>query len=253
MKYLSSTSLTGLFIALSASSTVYADEVQVAVAANFATPLKALAASFKQKSGHNLQISPEATGKLYAQIKNGAPYEVFLSADQTTPQKLAREGDALATTEMTYGIGKLALWSASPNLVDDKGEVLKSSSAAHLAIANPQTAPYGAAGVSVLKALNVYDKWQPKLVQGENIAQTYQFVGTGNAELGFVALSQIQQDGKITSGSAWIVDNALYSPLKQDAILLKQGEKNAAAKAFLEFLKSAEAKALINKYGYDVE
>lgn len=243
-----------LIAALSMGSTLAgADEVQVAVAANFATPLKALAEDFKVQSKHTLLISPEATGKLYAQIKNGAPYEIFLSADQTTPAKLATEGDALKDTQFTYATGKLVLWSSTPGTVDAKGEVLATSEAKHLAIANPTTAPYGAAAMSVMEKLGVSARWQPRLVQGENIAQTFQFVSTGNAALGFVALSQVMKDGKITSGSAWVVDSSLHAPLRQDAILLKRGESNAAARAFLDYLKSAPAKSLIQQYGYTTE
>lgn len=234
------------------SQAAHAGEVLVAVAANFATPLKALASDFMKTSGHSLQASPESSGKLYAQILHGAPYEVLLSADQATPQRLAREGHALATTQFTYGVGKLVLWSADANTVDASGTVLKTSNARQLAIANPQTAPYGTAAIAVLKNMGVYTRWQTRMVQGENIAQTLQFVSTGNAELGFVALSQVTRNGEFTSGSGWVVDPALYSPLKQDAILLKKGETNIAAKAFLDYLKSPPARALIQQYGYEV-
>lgn len=243
-------SLFAMLIAVQFSPLALADSVQVAVAANFATPLKTLAGDFKKQSQHTLLISPEATGKLYAQIKNGAPYEIFLSADQTTPQKLADEGQAVDKSQFTYAIGKLVLWSADTKTVDDQGKVLSTSEASHLAIANPQTAPYGAAAISVMEAMGVYKRWQPRLVQGENIAQTYQFVGTGNAELGFIALSQVMKDSKISAGSAWIVDTNLYQPLKQDVILLKRGAKNPAALAFMDYLKSAPAKMLIQQYGY---
>lgn len=240
-------------LAFTVTSVARADSVQVAVAANFATPLKALADDFKTRTRHTLLISPEATGKLYAQIKNGAPYEVFLSADQLTPKRLAAEGDALGNTRFTYGIGKLVLWSANPGTIDARGEVLRTSDARHLAIANPKTAPYGTAAISVMEALGVYPRWQSRLVQGENIAQTFQFVGSGNAELGFVALSQVMSDGKITQGSAWIVDPTLYPPLKQDVILLERGENNPAALAFMDYLKSTPARQLIQQFGYGVE
>lgn len=235
------------------SSATYADSVQVGVAANFAPTLKAMADDFSQQTRHTLLISPEATGKLYAQIKNGAPYEVFLSADQTTPKKLADEGDAIASSQFTYAIGKLALWSADPTLIDAQGEVLKTGEARHLAIANPKTAPYGAAAVSVMEALGVYSRWQARLVQGENIAQAFQFIGTGNAELGFVALSQIMRDGKLTRGSAWIVDPGLHSPLRQDVILLKRGERNPAAIALMQYLQGTAAKQLMHQHGYATE
>lgn len=241
------------FITTLVSAHVYADQAQVAVAANFATPMKSLATEFNKASGHTLLISSDATGKLYAQISNGAPYDVFLSADQQTASKLASEGNALAATQFTYGTGKLALWSADASTVDARGEVLKRSDLRHLAIANPKTAPYGAAAVTVLEKLGVYASWKPRLVTGENIAQTYQFVGSGNAELGFVALSQVSVDNKFTAGSGWIVDPSLHAPIRQDAILLKKGENNVAARAFLEYLHSAPARTLIQQYGYGVE
>lgn len=247
------TSSLALLLAALLSSAACADSVQVGVAANFAPTLKAMADDFKKQTHHTLLISPEATGKLYAQIKNGAPYEVFLSADQSTPKKLATEGDALAKSQFTYAIGALALWSADPALIDAKGEVLKTSEARHLAIANPQTAPYGVAAVSVMEAMGVYSRWQSRLVQGENIAQTFQFVGTGNAELGFVALSQVMRGGKLTQGSVWVVDPALHKPLKQDVILLKRGEASTAAIALMNYLQSAPAKQVIQQHGYSTE
>jgi molybdate transport system substrate-binding protein len=242
-----------LFVALQCFSQVHADEARVAVAANFATPLKTLAADFNKASGHRLLISPESTGKLYAQIKNGAPYDVLLSADQLTPSKLAKEGQAIAHTQFTYGTGKLVLWSSTPNTLGSMTEVLTTSQAKHLAIANPKTAPYGAAAVDALKNLGLYERWHPRFVQGENIAQTLQFVSTGNAELGFVAMSQVMQNGRFTTGSGWVVEPHLYAPIKQDAILLKNGETNKAALAWLDYLKSTAARTLIEQYGYGVD
>ncbi|HET8707133.1 MAG TPA: molybdate ABC transporter substrate-binding protein, partial [Pseudomonadales bacterium] len=229
-----------------------ADEIQVAVAANFAGPLKSIAAEFEKETGHKVVIAPDATGKLYAQIKNGAPFEILLSADQETPTKLAKEGNADASTQFTYGIGKLVLWSAKADYVDSKGEILNANEFTHLAIANPKTAPYGAAAVEVLKKRGLYDAIYPKLVQGENIAQTYQFISTGNAELGFVALSQVAKDGKISEGSGWIVDPNLYSPIKQDAILLSKGKGHKAAESFLFYLQSVKTKAAIHTFGYEI-
>lgn len=230
-----------------------AGEALIAVAANFATPLKTLAAEFAKTSAHAIHIAPESTGKLYAQIHHGAPYDVLLAADQTTPQRLASEGHALLDTQFTYGIGKLVLWSPSPSAIDHQGTALRTSDATHLAIANPKTAPYGSAAVTVLKNLGLFERWQPRFVQGENITQTLQFVSTGNAALGFVALSQVMQNGKFTQGSGWIVDQALYPAIKQDAILLKKGEHNATAKAFLAYLKSPPARKVIQQYGYEVQ
>lgn len=244
---------TALFTAIISSQVAHADEALIAVAANFASPLKALAAEFTKASGHTLQISPESTGKLYAQIKNGAPYHAFLSADQETPRKLASEGVAFSNTQFTYGTGKLVLWSTTPNPESSLTEVLTTSQAKHLAIANPKTAPYGAAAVDVLKKMGLFDRWSPRFVQGENIAQTLQFVSTGNAELGFVAMSQVMQNGRFTTGAGWVVEPNLYAPLKQDAILLKNGETNKAALALLDYLKSTAARTLIEQYGYGVD
>ena len=227
-----------------------AGEVQVAVAANFTAPMQKIAAQFEQDTANKAVLSFGATGKFYAQIRNGAPFEVFLAADDATPAKLEHEGLGVSGTRFTYAIGQLALWSPKADYVDARGDVLRGGRFAHLAIANPRTAPYGAAAVETLKKLNLYEGLQPKLVQGENIAQTQQFVSSGNAELGFVALSQVWQDGKLGSGSAWIVPSNLHSALRQDAVLLKRGAANPAARALASYLKSAKARAIIRAYGY---
>ena len=229
----------------------HADETQIAVAANFAAPAQKMAADFEKQTGHKAIIVTGATGKFYAQIVNGAPFDILLAADDETPAKLEKEGQSIAGKRFTYAIGKLVLWSAKSAIVDDKGEVLKRGGFDHISIANPKVAPYGAAAVETLKALGVYEALQPKLVMGENIAQTHQFVATGNAPLGFVALSQILRDGKI-EGSYWIVPEKLYAPIRQDAVLLNKGKDNKAATAFLEFLKSKSAKDLILSYGYSL-
>jgi len=226
--------------------------VQVAVAANFTAPMKAIAAAFEKDTGHKAQLAFGSSGKFYAQIRNGAPFQVLLSADDETPAKLEREGMSVPDTRFTYAIGKLALWSAKEGVVDNKGEVLKQGNYAHLAIANHKLAPYGAAAVEVLKHLKLFDAAQAKFVQGENIAQTYQFVASGNAELGFVALSQITKDGKLIKGSAWIVPNNFHAPIRQDAVILANGKGNAAAGALMSFLKSDKAKVIIRAYGYDI-
>lgn len=243
-----------LLAATIACSTVsaWADEVQVAVASNFTKPLEAIAEKFKAASGHELKISASATGKLYAQIANGAPFEVFLSADSKTPTKLIEDKLATADSQFTYAFGKLVLWSSTDGYVDAKGEVLSKGDFKHLAIANPKTAPYGAAGMAVMEKLGLTAAITPKLVTGENITQTFDFVSTGNAELGFVALSQVQQDGKLKSGSAWVVPAEMYQPLAQDAVLLTKGKDNAAAQALLDYLQGAEAQAIISSYGYDL-
>ena len=231
-------------------SVAHADEVQVAVAANFTAPIQAIAADFEKDTGHRLVASYGATGQFYTQIKNGAPFEVFLAADDSTPAKLEKEGDTVAGTRFTYAVGTLALWSAKEGYVDDQGAVLKANQYQHLSIANPKAAPYGLAATEVLDKLKLTEATQAKIVEGQNISQAYQFVSTGNAELGFVALSQIYKDGKITSGSAWIVPNTLYSPIKQDAVVLSKGKDNAAAKALMEYLKGPKAAAIIKSYGY---
>ncbi|MBJ6611975.1 MAG: molybdate ABC transporter substrate-binding protein [Candidatus Thiothrix moscowensis] len=243
-----------LLAATIACSTVsaWADEVQVAVASNFTKPLEAIAEKFKAASGHELKISAGATGKLYAQIANGAPFEVFLSADSKTPTKLIEDKLATADSQFTYAFGKLVLWSSTDGYVDANGEVLSKGDFKHLAIANPKTAPYGAAGMAVMEKLELTAAITPKLVTGENITQTFDFVSTGNAELGFVALSQVQQDGKLKSGSAWVVPAEMYQPLAQDAVLLTKGKDNAAAQALLDYLQGAEAQAIISSYGYDL-
>ena len=229
----------------------YADDVSVAVAANFTAPMQKIAADFEKETGHKVAASFGATGKFYAQIKNGAPFEVLLSADDETPTKLVNEKAAVAGSQFTYAVGKLVLWSANATLVDATGEVLKKGNFTHLSVASPKLAPYGAAAVEVMKGLGVYDALLPKVVQGENISQAYQFVSTGNAELGFVALSQVLKDGKI-EGSSWVVPASLHQPIRQDAVILDSGKGKPAAVAFLNFLKGEKAKEVIKSFGYSV-
>jgi len=237
-------------LACIATALAQAGEVRAAVAANFATPLAQIAEGFTAATGHTLKISSGATGKFYTQIVAGAPFEVLIAADEETPKKLVSEGLAVAGTNFTYAIGKLALWSAQPGYVDEQGAVLASGKFAHIAIANPKIAPYGAAGLEVLKARGLADALAPKIVTAESIAQAYQFVATGNAELGFVALSQLLVPGKPLVGSYWLVPPSLYRELRQDAVLLKTGEKNPAALALLQWLKSEPTKTVIQIYGY---
>jgi molybdate transport system substrate-binding protein len=237
---------------LIATHAALAEEVQVAVAANFTAPMQKIAAEFEKDTGHKAQLSFGATGKFYAQIRNGAPFQVMLAADDETPAKLEKEGLAVPGSRFTYAIGKLVLWSAKPGYVDDKGEVLKKSEFNKLALANPKLAPYGLAAVESLTKLGVLGAVEGKFVQGENIAQTFQFVSTGNAELGFVALSQVMKDGRIASGSAWIVPGSLHTPIRQDAVVLVNGKGNAAAEALMKYLKGDKAKAIIKGYGYDL-
>ncbi|MEP7297340.1 MAG: molybdate ABC transporter substrate-binding protein [Burkholderiales bacterium] len=228
----------------------HAGEAQVAVAANFAGPMAKIGEAFTAATGHTLKISAGSTGKFYSQIVAGAPFEVLVAADDETPARLVKEGLAVPGSHFTYAIGRLVLWSAQPGLVDDQGTVLASGKFTHLAVANPKLAPYGQAGIEVLKARGLVDALTPKLVTGETIAQTYQFVATGNAELGFVALSQVVVPGKPAAGSYWLVPQNLHGEIRQDAVLLKAGEKNAAAVALLAYLKSDAAKRVIRAYGY---
>ena len=235
------------------SAPLQAAEVHVAVAANFAPPLKALAAGFEKTTGHKLVVSAGSTGKLYAQIKSGAPFDVLLAADDETPATLEQEGGAVAGSRFTYATGKLVLWSAKADLVDGQGRVLATGDFKHLALAAPSLAPYGAAAVQTLTRLGLLAALAPRFVPGESIGQTYSFIATGNAELGFVALSQVWENGKISKGSGWIVPEDLHSPLRQDAMLLARGRHNPAASALLAFLKSDGSKTVIRSFGYETQ
>jgi molybdate transport system substrate-binding protein len=250
MKY--STLLSALLASLLAASLpACADELSIAVAANFTAPLKAIAAEFERDSGHKLVASFGSTGKFYAQIRNGAPFEVLLTADYETPLKLVKEGAAVKGSVFTYAIGKLVLWSAKPGLVDGAGAVLQKGGFAHLSLPDPKLAPYGAAGVEAMKALGVFEALQPKLVTAENLSQAHQFISSGNAEMGFVALSQVLKDGKI-EGSSWLVPATLYTPIRQDAVLLEKGRGKPAAEAWMKYLKGDKARAIIKSLGYEL-
>ena len=249
--------LAGILIAAAAlfgaAQAAEAAEVSVAVAANFSVPMQKIAAAFEQDTGHRARLVSGATAKFYTQIKNGAPFQVLLAADDQTPALLEREGLGVAGSRFTYATGRLLLWSRQPGLVDDQGEVLRTGKFAHLAIADPKLAPYGAAAVEVLKGLGLLAALTPRLVQGNSIAQTYQFVATGNAELGFVAVSQVfSADGKLTQGSAWRVPAQLHAPIRQDALLLASGKGNPAALALLDYLRGDKARALIRAFGYEL-
>ena len=237
-------------LALATLHAAQADPVSVAVAANFTAPMQKIASAFEADTGHKAELSFGATGKFYAQITHGAPFQVLLSADDTTPARLEREGKAVARSRFTYAIGTLVLWSAQPGYVDAQGAVLKTGDFKHLAIANPKVAPYGAAALQVMDQLGATAAVQPRLVQGENIAQAFQFVATGNAQLGFVALSQVMADGKLTSGSAWQVPASLHDPIRQDAVLLTPGKDSTATAALLAYLRGDKARAIIRSYGY---
>jgi molybdate transport system substrate-binding protein len=225
-----------------------AAEAQVAVAANFTEPAKEIAARFRARTGHTAVMSFGASGQFFAQIANGAPFQVFLSADVERPQKAEADGLAVAGTRFTYATGRLVLFSRDARLVDGRGTVLARGNFEKLAVADPKTAPYGLAAVEAMRKLGAYDRLAPKLVTGSSITQTYQFVDTGAAELGFLALSQVIG---VKGGSRWIVPKNLHTPIDQQAVLLKTGAGNPAAKAFLAFLRGAEARAIIKRYGYE--
>lgn len=236
---------------LSAAFTVAnAAEVQVAVAANFAGPMAKIGEGFSAATGHVLKVSTGSTGKFYAQVITGAPFEVLLAADDETPRRLVEGGHAVKGTAFTYALGRLVLWSATPGLVDAQGAVLASDRFRHLAIANPKVAPYGAAALDVMQARGLRERLAPRLVTGESIAQAYQFVLTGNAELGFVALSQVQVPGRPAPGSWWRVPPDLHREIRQDAVLLKSGENNPAARALLDYLKTDAARSVMREFGY---
>jgi len=227
-----------------------ADEVTVAVASNFTAAMKEIAAAFEQESGHRVRLVFGSSGKFYAQIRNGAPFQVFLSADSAKPQALEQAGLTVPGSRFTYAVGSLALWSPRADRVTDGAALLKSGDFGKLALANPKLAPYGVAAVDVLRSLQLEVATRSHWVQGENIAQTFQFVASGNADLGFVALSQMQRGGKISRGSAWVVPAKLYGPIRQDAVLLQAGADSAAARALLRFVRGERAAAIIRSYGY---
>lgn len=237
-----------LFIAPDAK----AEEVQVAVAANFVSTLKDIAAQFEKGSKHNVQITPGSSGKVYAQIKNGAPFDVFLSADDERPKLLEDEGLGVKGSRFTYAVGQLVLWSQDPSLVTGQ-DTLKTATFKHLAIANPKTAPYGAAAMQAMIKLGLWESLQPRIVMGENLGQTVGFLESGNAELGFLALSQVLDEKLKGKGSRWDVPESLHEPIRQDAVLLTKGESNPAAKALMEFLHSPQARLTMERYGYRVE
>lgn len=248
--------VTGLAVAWSVS--VQAATLHIAVASNFAAPLKVIAAEFERTTGHSVVTSSASTGKLYSQITNAAPFDVLMAADDETPARLQAVGMAVANSRFTYAVGRLALWSADAGLVDAKGEVLKSGKFTRLALASPKAAPYGVAAIETLSKLNLMNALEPKFVTGESIGQAYSFVASGNVPLGFVALSQVIQvsqvmeSGKLKSGSMWLVPSELHSPLKQDAVLLLRARDNPAALAFMAFLKTDASRATIRSFGYEI-
>lgn len=244
--------LAAALAALLLAPALRAETVQVAVAANFTAPMKQIASSFEKETGHKVQLSSGATGKFYAQIKSGAPFDVFLSADAETPARLDAEGATVAGSRFTYATGRLVLWSPRAGAVDARGDVLRANAFRHVAIAAPRLAPYGAAAVQALGRLGLLAAIEPKFVQGESIGQAFGFVASGNAELGFVALSQVYENGQLKSGSGWVVPHDLHSPLRQDAVLLARGKDNPAATALMRYLKTDRVRAMVRAYGYEV-
>jgi molybdate transport system substrate-binding protein len=243
-----------LWVGILLPTAASADEALVAVAANFSEVVERLAANFESASGHSLTVTTGSTGKLYAQIRNGAPFDVLLAADQRRPELLEKEGRAVAGSRFTYAVGRLTLWSPDPERVTaDGAETLRSGAFRKLAIANPDLAPYGAAARETLTALGLLDTLGDRVVMGENIGQAHALVATGNAELGFVALSFVLSPRNRTPGSRWDVPQDLHAPIRQDAVLLIRAADNPAARAFLDYLKSAEARAVIESFGYGVE
>jgi molybdate transport system substrate-binding protein len=233
------------------SSPVQAGEVSVAVASNFAAPMERLAPLFQKESGHTLKVTPGASGKLYAQIKKGAAYDVFLSADEELPKRLMQEGAAVTGSRFVYATGRLVLWSAQPGFVDDKGAVLNKGNFNSLAMANPVNSPYGVAAKETLTKLIMWNAMQRKLDRGEDVTQTWQLAATEKSELAFIALSQVMRDGKVTTGSWWLVPPELHNPIRQSAVLLTSAKDPAAAKAFLAFLKSEKAVKVMRGFGYE--
>lgn len=229
-----------------------ASDVEVAVAANFVHPMQRIAQEFDRDTGHHAILVSGATGTFFAQIENGAPFDVLLAADRATPERLESDGFAVPSSRFTYAFGVLALWSATPGYVDPEGVVLSRGAFHHLAIANPRLAPYGAAAIEALTTLGLLDAVRPKLVQGESVAQAQQFIASGNAELGFVALSQVAAPDAGPAGSYWIVPAHLYKPIEQQAALLRRAVGNPGARALCEYLRGGKARHIIQSYGYEL-
>ena len=242
-----------LTAALALSAAAQAEVVQIAVAANFTAPARALAEIFARTTGHEAKLSFGATGAFYTQIKNGAPFDILLAADDERPIRLEKQGYTVPGSRFTYAVGQLVLWSAKPGFVDDQGAVLKGGNFNKIAIANPKLAPYGAAAVETMDKLGLAAALTPKLVTGESIGQTYNFIATGNAELGFVALAQVLDGGKLKSGSMWVVPAKYHAPIIQDAVILKRAAANPAAKAWMALMRSPNTQDFIRSYGYEVK
>lgn len=227
-----------------------ATEIVVAVAANFAKPMEEIVARFKARTGHDVRLSVGATGTFYRQIVNGAPFDALLAADAETPQRLEDERRSVPGSRFTYAVGRLVLWSADAGRVDGQGKVLADGRFARLAVASPELAPYGRAARTTLTRLGLWEAVRPKLVTGENVNQAFSFVATKNADLGFVALSQVRMLDPSRAGSMWVVPPELHEPLVQDAVLLEKGRNNVAARELLDYVRSAEVHAYLRQVGY---
>lgn len=234
-------------------SFTFAGEVNIAVAGNFFRPLQALAKRFEHQHDDKVNIAVGSSGKLYAQITNGAPFDVFLSADQLRPSTLVEKNLAINGSQFTYAKGKLVLWSGDPTVVDKQGKRLISKNLKHLAIANPKLAPYGVQSIAALKNLGIYELLQEKIVFGQSIGQAFQYVSSNSIKQGIVAMSQVTRDGEITEGSAWVIPADLYQAIQQDAVLLNEGQHNPVAIAFLAYLKTEEGINIIRSFGYEVD
>lgn len=242
-----------VILCLPFSAKVYAEEFVAAVAANFLGPFKKISAQFQKTAPHKINIVSGSTGSLFAQIVNGAPFHIFLSADSKRPKILEERGLAIPGTRYVYALGRLTLWSADPDRIGKSGiDTLRGGGFRHLAIANPKTAPYGQAAASVLKKLKLWNRLLPLLVRGANISQAFQFTAAGHAELGFVALSQALDPKFKSKGSRWDVPAEMHGPLEQSAVLLKKGKRNAGAVAFMKFIRGTQARHIIKNYGYDL-
>jgi len=244
--------LLSLVLLVLAVTPALAEQALVAVAANFIGPFREVAMEFEKTTGHTVQVASGSSGSFYTQIKNGAPFDVFFSADNERPKLLEEEGLGVKGSRFTYAIGRLVLWSPDPRLV--KGEdALRSASFKHLAIANPKSAPYGVAAMQAMQKLGVWESVQPRIVMGESLGQTMGFVESGNAELGFLALSQVLDPKIKGTGGRWDVPNSLHEPIQQDVVLLTKGKDNPAAKALMEFMEAPQVTAIIERYGYELK
>jgi molybdate transport system substrate-binding protein len=242
-----------LFVVVTlAVAPAFAEQVLVAVAANFVPPFREIAIEFERTTGHNVQVAAGSSGNFYSQIKNGAPFDVFFSADNERPKLLGEEGFGVKDSRFTYAIGRLVLWSPNADLIKGE-ETPRFKQYKRLAMANPKTAPYGVAAMQAMQKLELWEGIQSQIVMGESLGQTMGFIESGNAQLGFVALSQVLDPKIKGKGSRWDVPTNLHEPIKQDVILLTKGKNNPAAKALMEFMGSPQAKAIIERYGYELK